>query len=404
MISVQTIEEMISVAYKDQLWNTPFNEKKLKKLLAIEDKSEKIKTKEELEKLLDEIKVICSNDYKEKVETEYKDLYIQPMTGKHYLKIGKKISPVPLPEVFVLLIKQSVDKGIDASPLIKCFSRFLRNPRFIKEWKRGVTIHLDNFARYISLTYVDPKKKNELMKEQGLNSETASKLATTREIDITKEGILGCFKTSSELLTKWEYNEETGEKKEVQRHNLTKKVFNADTGEFEIEELADLKDIKAEDRVFYPFCMGLSGGTPWTCKGSNGYGDKPVHFFKVGCVHTLKDEDIDVSDHMTASFYVGSLNYISNWGGADIHQCLVDPMHITGFLDYNGSMACKTKEFYINGSLTAVNHSIYHSSEYAAKTDLEWIEAKKEILKNLGELKQESEENVESEIEFIGNL
>ena len=394
MIQVYVAEDNIVIDYKDQSFSTFYTEEKLKKAQKIESDFDKVKSKKDLDKLLKRAEELCENDFNEKVQSEYKDLYVD-VNGYYFLKIGKNIHPTPMPKLLVDLIKESIDKKVSADPIIKMWIRLLRNPRVREELSYNDTTLIDKFIDYISMTYVDPKKKNELMLEKGLNDEIASKLATTREVNITKEGLIGCYKTSDELLTKWEYNEETGEKKKVEMHNLTKRTFNALTGEFDLEELGKLEDIKAEDRVFYPHVMGLEGGTPWTCKGPDGFGDKPVHFYKVGCTHRLAEGNYSASDKMNASFYTGGLSFISIWPGADIHHCLVDPMNITGILDYQGAYACKTKEFYIDGSLTAVNHNIYHSSDYAKQTDAEWDGMKKEILDDVKKNTEEINKNVE---------
>lgn len=47
-------------------------------------------------------------------------------------------------------------------------------------------------------------------------------------------------------------------------------------------------------------------------------------------------------------------------------------MHIGAIPDYAGDKAIRVLQYFVDGSLVALNHSIYHSSNYASKTDEQW--------------------------------
>ena len=79
-------------------------------------------------------------------------------------------------------------------------------------------------------------------------------------------------------------------------------------------------------------------------------------------------------------------------------------MHIGAIPDHdNGAIRCL--QYFVHSSLAGVNGSIYHSSTYAAKTDLEWDMMRKDVvielnntlgnalLQNLSDLKSELEDD-----------
>ena len=360
MIIVNQIEDNIVVSCRDKEYNVLYTEKKFNALMKIADKSEKVKSMDELNKLLEKVEGLCKNDYKEKVEAFHPEITVQPMSGNFYLKLGDTVSNVAMPEALVRRLQLSMDKKIDISPVIKAWKRFLKNPKMLRGNDNSRAIFSALFAEYIDMQYVDPRKVKEEM-DKGLSQEQAEKIAATYEVKITKEGMISCFKMSSELETKFVADDE-GNPKEVSRF---KKSFNPDTGEITGD---DRNDIAAEDRVFYPYIQGLDGGDEFYCEGKNGSG--LGHFIKIGCTHRLSDwSKVDTNDNMgcSAGLHLGGLTYISDWEegnhrATDIHTCFVDPMNIGAIPIYSGSYCIRVLEYYVHGSLTAINHGIYHAS------------------------------------------
>jgi len=120
MIIVNSIGDNISVACAlgDVQYNTLSTKEKFDKLMEISDKSNKVATKDELTVLLEEVSSICSNDYKERIEAFHKEIYVAPVGGRFYLKVGDKVSKIEMPEALVRRIEISMDKDISVEPLI----------------------------------------------------------------------------------------------------------------------------------------------------------------------------------------------------------------------------------------------------------------------------------------------
>lgn len=376
MIIVNRIGENIAVSCRDKEYNVMFSKEKFDTLLEISETSNSVKTMDELNELLEKVDALCKDDYKEKVETFHKELFYAPHTHDYYLKLGDKVSSVPIPQALVWRLEESMEKGINVDPIIKFWKRALRNHKAKDER------FMNRLAEYVNTTYIDPKKVREYM-DAGLGVELAEEKAKTYEVKITQEGLIACYKTSNEYKDKYVADED-GNPKKVNRYT---KKFNADTGEIE----GDTRDeAKAEDRIFIPYVMGMSGDA-FYCEGPNGY-EKPGHFIKIGCTHRLPDwsyVDTDDNHSCVKGLHIGGLSYIASWNGADIHTCFVDPMHIGAIPDYGGDKAIRVLQYYVYGSLVAIDHNIYHSSVYAAQTDAQWAEIAKEILEKHGEYKKE---------------
>lgn len=375
MIVVNRIANNISVSCRNKEYDVVYTKEKFDELIEISKKSTEVGTLEELETLLVKVEEICKNDFKEKVESFHPEIYVQPISKKFYLKVKDKISKVPMPEPLIRRIQESMDKSISVDPIIKLWKRFLRNP------KAGNADFARRFCEYIDMIYVRPDRYHELLNE-GLNSELATELASTYEVKVTEEGLIACYKVSTEIEHKF-VADENGEPKKVNRYTRT---FDENTGKITGD---NRNDIAAEERLFEPKVMG-NGGDAFYCEGPNGF-KEPGHFIRIGCVHRLPDWSyVNCNDRKSCvkGLHVGGLGYISTWGG-DIHTCLVDPMHIGAIPDYSGSLAIRVLQYYVYGSLSVVNHSIYHSSTYAAQTDKQWEELAKKALEEHGELEEQ---------------
>jgi len=143
------------------------------------------------------------------------------------------------------------------------------------------------------------------------------------------------------------------------------------------------------------------GGDAFFCEGPNGYA-KPGHFIKVGCTHRLPDwsyVDIDDARSCVKGLHFGGLKYIAYYSG-EIHNIFVDPMHIGAVPDdHDGAVRCL--QYFVHSSLAGVNGSIYHSSTYAAKTDEEWEEMRKEAVQAYADSKVDADKSI-AEINALG--
>jgi hypothetical protein len=294
-----------------------------------------------------------------------------------------------MPKALVDRIYESMDMGVDFEPLIKLWTRWLRNPVLRTKLKDGRGEEFsERMFNFINMKYVHPKLKKEFMEKHGLSEEVAEERATMYQIKITKEGLLNGYKVSREILHK--FDTETGEI--VDRY---KRTFNADTGEIESEGLPEF----VEDRLFEPAVQG-QGGDAFYCEGPNGY-SKPGHFIKVGCAHRLDSWDkVNTNDRASCvkGLHFGGLVYINNYSG-EIHNVFVDPMHV-GAIPDDSTGAIRCLQYFVHSSLTGINGSIYHSSTYASKTDSEWEEMRAAIAKEYSNAITE----IQSDVNNLMNL
>ena len=68
-------------------------------------------------------------------------------------------------------------------------------------------------------------------------------------------------------------------------------------------------------------------------------------------------------------------------------------MHI-GAVPDDETGAARCLQYFVHSSLAGVNGSIYHSSTYAAKTDEEWAEMRKQIVADYKEKSEQTSKEV----------
>lgn len=380
-------EKPFMVEYSSSLYN---------EINTIADLANTSNTKEEYDAHVDRLMAILNpaKDYAKIVQSKCPYISVNNVTGQFFLNYEGQLSKIPMPKALVDRIYESMDADVDFMPLIKLWMRWLRNPVLAAKMKNGTGKDFsDRFFNFVNMKYVHPELKEELMSAHGLSEDIAERRATIYQIKITKEGLLNGYKVSREIMHK--YDEETGEK--VPRYTRT---FDVNTGKIKSEGLPEF----VEDRLFEPAVMG-DRGDAFACEGNNGFAD-PGHFIKVGCVHYLDSWDkvnTDDTRSCVPGLHVGGLYYINGYQG-EIHNVFVDPMHIGAIPDHdNGAIRCL--QYFVHSSLAGVNGSIYHSSTYAAKTDLEWDMMRKDVVielnntlgnaltQNLSDLKSELEDD-----------
>ena len=386
MISINVIDDKISGSYGDKTFCIDFNKEVYTKMLELAEKANTAVTMEDYKAVIEQFEPLTVQDYTKTVQDKCEFIHVNKSTGEFFLQHNGVVSSIPMPEALVERIYESMDKGLDFMPLVKMWTRWLRNPVLRTKMKKGWGKEFcERFFSYINLKYVHPQLKKELMEEHGLSEEVAERRATMYQMKITKEGLLNGYKVSEEVLTKFEADE-NGECQEVPRY---KRTFNVDTGEIESEGLPKY----VEERLFQPAIMGR-GGDPFFCEGDNGY-DKPNHFIKVGCTHRLPDWSyVNTNDRVSCvkGLHFGGLEYINCISG-EIHNIFVDPMHI-GAVPDDETGAARCLQYFVHSSLAGVNGSIYHSSTYAAKTDEEWAEMRKQIVADYKEKSEQTSKEV----------
>ena len=369
MITVNVIEGKICGSYGETPFAVDYTKDLYEDMMALSAEADTVDNMYDYKTIISEFEELCVVDYTATIESECPHIHVNKATGEFFLQSEGVVSSIPMPTALVDRIFDSMDKDISVEPLVKMWTRWLRNPILEEKSKssKGITFST-KFFNFVNMMYVHPTLKQELMDDHGLSEEAAEKRATMYQMKITREGLLNGYKVSTEVMHK--FDPATGE--EVDRYVRT---FNPDTGEIEGEGLPDT----VEERLFRPAIMGTCGDA-FYCEGDNGY-DAPGHFIKVGCTHRLAEwSQVNTNDDVSCvkGLHFGGLKYIAFYGG-EIHNIFVDPMHIGAVpCDVDGAIRCK--QYFVHSSLEGVNGSIYHSSTYAEKTDAEWLEMRKEAV------------------------
>lgn len=362
MVNINLVEENVSISIGEDFYVIPSNEATMTALNEYAAKANFAQLREDYDENVAKImEIIEANgiDAGRLIQSKCDYIVQDAATKQFFLTYGdEKISDIPMPQSLVDRIMNSIDKNIDFMPIIKLWTRFLRNP-YVK--KKGADF-VNRFADFVNMKYVHPENKK-IFLDKGIAEDVATKLATVYQIKVTNEGLLNGYKVSREIMHK--FDAETGE--EVPRYTRT---FNVDTGEIESEGFPEF----VEDRLFEPSVMG-QGGDAFYC------GDNKGHFIKVGQTHRLESWDqVNTNDDRSCvpGLHIGGLYYIA-WYSGEIHNVFVDPMHI-GAIPCSDDGAIRCLQYFVHSSLAGVNGSMYHSSTYAALTDQQWEEMRKDIL------------------------
>lgn len=372
MITLNVVANSIIGSIDNKTFSLPFNLSLWNKLEALSKKTEiadSIVEKQEFERSFSQV----VEEAKEKAipQTWLSGIVFDSMKGQYYLSFNQVVSQTPIPEIFMEKIQQSVNLGISHEPILKLWTRFLRNPRM-----RGSATSIkrdfsDRFANYVTALYVNPDKRAKLI-EAGYNEKTAEERATIHQVGITQEGLLKTYKVSKEIHHK--FDPKTGEK--IDRYSAT---FDPDTG---LKTVA--KPTTNEIRLFEPAIMEERGDA-FYCSGPNGFSN-PEHFIRIGCLHYLSSwNQVDTNDHNSCvpGLHIGNLDYIRGFQteATETHNVLCDPCDI-GAIPDDCLGAIRTLRYYVLDAFTGVNGSIYHSSILAAHTDNWWKEQLSMIMEN----------------------
>lgn len=396
MIDINVIDNCISGSVGETPFMVEYEPTVYQELSYIADLANNASTKEEYQIHTDKFFSVINKvkDYAKIAETKCPYIKVNNVTGQFFLTYEGEVSKIPMPTELVDRIYNSMDTGTDFMPLVKLWMRWLRNPVLKAKMEKGTGKEFsDRFFNFVNMKYVHPELKKDLMDNHGLSEEAATKRATIYQIKITKEGLLNGYKVSREIMHK--FDPESGES--IPRY---KRTFDVNTGKIVSEGLPEF----VEDRLFEPAVMG-SRGDAFACLGANGF-TEPGHFIKVGCLHALDSWDkVNTDDYSSCvpGLHIGGLYYISGYSG-EIHNVFVDPMHV-GAVPDDETGAIRCLQYFVHSSLAGVNGSIYHSSTYAAMTDKEWEDMRKDIVielnnhlgnaltQNLSDLKSELEDD-----------
>jgi hypothetical protein len=390
MITVNKMGDSIVGSVNNESFGIPYVATTYDAMLDLQKQAETATTMDEYKAIIDQFPELLKVDYKAVVESKCEHLFLNEAKGTYHLKVGDKASKIPMPQALVDRILDSMDKGLDFEPLIKMWTRWLRNPVLRSKTNKGKegARFSEKIFNYINSTFTNRDKVEDMMEKEGVSEEVAVERCTTYQVGITVEGLLKTFKVSDEIHTKFELDED-GNRKTVDRKKA--ETIDPDTG------LITYTELNNEDRLFQPAMMG-AGGDEFYC------GDKLGHFIKVGKSHRLSDwSKVNTDDDRSCvkGLHCGGLDYIRGYQsmGSETHNILVDPMNV-GAVPNDDTGAIRVLEYYVLDAFSGVNGSIYHSSSYAEQSDEKWDKDRKEALSNYGELKTEADEEA-AELEAL---
>lgn len=401
MIIVNRIGDSLTGSFGNETFGVSYSPERYQAMLDLEKKANEASSMKELSMILEEFKALTVEDFKDMIESECPDIYVNKASGNFYLKVGGKkgiVSSVAMPSELVNRIKDSIDKGIDHQPLIKFWVRWLRNPILRKYNKDAQSDFSKRMFTYINAIYVNSESVETLMETHGLSEEVAIERATVYQVKITNEGLLCTYKVSREVNHKYAVNDDD----EVVKMSRYKKIVDPDTGIISYDEPEFV-----EQRLFEPAVMGRSGD-PFYCEEMGKSSNHADHHIKVGCTHRLPDwsyVNTNNGSSCVKGLHVGGLSYISGYQHSDTvtHNVFVDPMHVGAVpaASHENDGAIRCLQYFVHSSFAGVNGSIYHSSAYASLTDTQWLEMKKEIIKTFGEHIDKIEQEEISELEKL---
>lgn len=388
MLTLNVIQEgesrVITGTVNGEKFNLEYNEDMYKNLLVEKAKLDSIETMEIYNEWVEAVKKLLATDTQDIITTACSDL-VKSTKGHYHIKVDDKVSKKAVPEALVDVILESVEKGIDPSPVIKAWVRFLRNPNF-------TSAKAELFARYITATIVDLEERKRLIVEEGFIPAKAELRAIYNDVAITQEGLI-VGKKYSRLLTKgWEIDPDTNKAVRKKLNYIGDDTIDTHTGA--ITE-GDVKDTAFnEDLIFEPPMMGTRGD-PFSC------GEVTGHVIRVGEEHKLKGWNlVNCNDHQScvAGLHVGGWQYVQSYKhlNTQLLECFIDPAEIGAICDIGwGDGALRVKSYFVFGATEGRNKGLYHSSHYAKMKDADWEDYKKDAIEKSNKLMDNLKEEVE---------
>ena len=368
MLTFRVLEKRITGSFNGKPFNVPRTEDMEKSLQDIQNGDAEAPSAEEWDGFL-------KNARKTVVAGSNEHLSFNPVTDEYYLTVDGTPLKNPIPETLVKYIEESFEKGIDFTPLLKAWARFLINPRYTKENGKW-------FDKYLNTVYIDRKAAEVLMEEEDLSMEAALAACTYNDLSITKEGLLATYKVAEIVTWEWKMVEEDGEwvKVKEDKYKTTPAVLDSVTGEVVTPAKMEKPEF-AEDFVF----------TPAICKsGDKFYSGKDLGYvYKVGEMQHLPagaKRNLD-NTFGGGGLYIGGLNYIEGYRSSGTHVLCVfaNPTDILSFQD--SGCAMRVDALFPNAILEGEDDSIkqkniYHSSDYGKLSEERFSEMLRQALKN----------------------
>lgn len=396
MIIVNRTNDTITGSYNNIQFGLNYNEATFNKMKDLENKANEAKSYDELKKIYEEFEPLTVEDLSTTIESINPNIHIKKATGEYFLKNNGVVSSIAMPKELVDRIKESMDKGIDFTPLVKCWVRWLRNPKLRKLTKEGQKAFSQKFFNFINIKYTNHELAKKLMIEKGYSQDVADQMATTYSMKISNEGMLVGFKVSKEITRRFKLDDK-GNKVEYDVYQGAKSIDEI-TGLITYEK----NELSNEDRVFEPAVQGISGDA-FMCSKVNKLG----HIIKVGAIHSITWNQINTDDNTSCvpGLHVGGLDYIRGYqnGNTCTHNIFIDPSHI-GAIPCDAKGAIRCIQYFVKDEFSGVNGSIYHSSTYASQVDSEWSKQRDEVIAAFNKIQSDKQSEIQAEIGEIKSI
>lgn len=271
-------EKLITGSVNSEKFNVPFTEDLFDSLVVKQNEYEELTDNDGFEAWVKNVGELLENVKEDIIETACPDLK-KDKTGKYFVVVKGVVSKKAVPEKLVKVILESVEKDINADPIVKAWIRFMRNPNFTVE-------KANLFADYITAEIIDYEEHDRLIEEEGFISSVARQRATYNDVAITKEGLIVTKKYAKLRTEGYVIDPETNKAVLAPLFDKEDDTIDEVTGEITQGKIK-FPDF-AEELSFLPPVMGTSGDK-FICE----VGDKAEvgHLIKVGGKHTLENWD-----------------------------------------------------------------------------------------------------------------
>lgn len=396
-ILLNVIDGIISASVDNEILTKTYSAENYAGLEGLAKNANDATTVEQYKARVQEFKDACKEDLNTHIESFCPNIYIKQGTGEYFLKNNGVISSIALSEVLVNRIKESVDKKIDCTPLIKAWVDFLRNPKLRKLSKDGQADWSNRVFKWLDLKYTSQENVKKLMEEKGYSEEVATKLSTIYQVQFTQEGLIRAFKCSEEITKRWEFDKD-GNKVQVDMYPVPKAIDPV-TGLVTYGEPD--KGIN-ENRIFQPVCMHQNGRDAFLCSATG----KKAHIYKVGAVHELSNwDEVNCDDNQSCSYGLncGNIDYVKGWekSTTETHNILISLSDL-GAVTSNSNL--RVLRLFILDAFSGINGAIFHSSTYRKYSDENWSKYRDEVIEHFGKQEAESSSVINKEVVELKSL
>ena len=177
MVNLNVVGDNISVSIGEDFSVVPYNKVTYQRLFDLSMHANAADSFEEYEMYCNSILEIVDDngvDAQKLIESRCDYLKYNELTKQYFLTYdNEEVSDIPMPQSLVDRIMDSIDKDIDFLPVVKLWTRFLRNP-LLKD--KGADF-AQRFADFVNMKYVHPENKK-IFLDKGLADDVATDLAT----------------------------------------------------------------------------------------------------------------------------------------------------------------------------------------------------------------------------------